>query len=186
MLQYNQTAPLTRATRSHFAALIAAVLVALLLIVVVAPAADSATTQLIGQPAPDFALRSLGNENLRLSEHQGEVVVINFWATWCGPCRQEMPLLDELYGKYRRAGLVLLSVNIDDAQDRAIEMAGALQVSYPVLLDVRKEVARAYQVGTMPVTVLIDREGVVRYVSEGYKPGYERRYTDQVRELLNQ
>jgi len=156
------------------------------MIVVVAPVADSSTEQMVGQPAPDFALRSLEGANLRLSEHLGEVVVINFWATWCGPCRQEMPLLDELYGKYRRAGLVLLGVNLDDTQDRAIEMARTLKVTYPVLLDTRKDVARAYQVGSMPVTILIDREGVVRHVSEGYKPGYEKRYTEQLRELLNQ
>jgi thiol-disulfide isomerase/thioredoxin len=114
------------------------------------------------------------------------VVVLNFWATWCGPCRQEMPLLDELYNKYRRAGLVLLSINLDDAADRAAEMASALKVTYPVLLDTRKEVSRAYAVGTMPVTVLIDREGVVRYVSEGYKPGYEKGYADELRKLLNE
>lgn len=154
--------------------------------IVLTPVAGSTTSGLIGQPAPDFALRSLGNENLRLSEHLGEVVVINFWATWCGPCRQEMPLLDELYGKYRLAGLVLLSINLDDHLDRATQMARTLQVSYPVLIDERKDVSRAYQVGTLPLTVLIDREGVVRYVSQGYKPGYEERYADQLRELLNE
>ena len=139
-----------------------------------------------GQAAPDFVLRTLDNANLRLSEHLGEVVVLNFWATWCGPCRQEMPLLDELYNKYRRAGLVLLSVNLDDTADRAAEMASALKITYPVLLDARKEVSRAYEVGTMPVTVLIDREGIVRYVSEGYKPGYEKGYADELRKLLNE
>jgi peroxiredoxin len=150
-------------------------------------ASDSrAATKLIGQPAPDFALRSMSNENLRLSEHLGEVVVINFWATWCGPCRQEMPLLDELYGKYRLAGLTLLSVNIDDTAERAVEMAQTLKVSYPVLFDDRKEVSRAYDVGSMPMTVMIDREGVVRQVFEGFKPGYEKRYAEQLRELLNQ
>lgn len=159
------------------------VVVALL---VLTPVTGSTASGLVGQPAPDFALRSLGNENLRLSEHLGEVVVINFWATWCGPCRQEMPLLDELYGKYRLAGLVLLSINLDDDLDRATQMARTLHVSYPVLIDERKEVSRAYQVGTLPLTVLIDREGVVRYVSEGYKPGYEQRYADKLRELLNE
>jgi peroxiredoxin len=140
---------------------------------------------LVGQPAPDFALRSLGDANLRLSEHLGDVIIINFWATWCGPCRQEMPLLDEIYNKYKLAGLTLLSVNIDDTSERATEMARTLKVTYPVLFDERKEVSRAYEVGSMPVTVLIDREGVVRYVSEGFKPGYEKRYTEQLRKLLN-
>ena len=74
---------------------------------------------------------------------------------------------------------------IDDSAGRASEMAQTLKVTYPVLLDERKEVSRAYDVGSMPLTVLIDREGVVRYVSEGFKPGYEKRYTEQLRKLLN-
>lgn len=146
----------------------------------------AASADIVGQPAPDFALRSMKGPSVRLSEHLGEVVVINFWATWCGPCRQEMPLLDELYGKYQLAGLVLLSVNIDETAQPAIEMAQTLKVSYPVLFDTRKEVSRAYDVSAMPVTVLVDRAGVVRYVSEGYKPGYEKRYTEKLRELLNE
>ena len=145
-----------------------------------------ASADIVGQPAPDFALRSMKGPSVRLSEHLGEVVVINFWATWCGPCRQEMPLLDELYGKYQQAGLILLSVNIDEAAAPAIEMAQTLKVSYPVLFDTRKDVSRAYDVGAMPLTVLVDRAGVVRYVSEGYKPGYEKRYTEKLRELLNE
>ena len=146
----------------------------------------AASADIVGKPAPDFALRSMQGPSMRLSEHLGEVVVINFWATWCGPCRQEMPLLDALYGKYKQAGLVLLSVNIDEKVEPAIEMAQTLKVSYPVLFDARKEVSRAFDVGAMPVTVLVDRAGVVRYVSEGYKPGYEKRYTDKLRELLNE
>jgi peroxiredoxin len=146
----------------------------------------AAAADIVGQPAPDFALRSMQGPSMRLSEHLGEVVIINFWATWCGPCRQEMPLLDELYGKYQRAGLVMLSVNIDENAEPAIEMARTLKISYPVLFDTRKAVSRAYDVSAMPVTVLVDREGVVRYVSEGYKPGYEKRYTEKLRELLNE
>jgi thiol-disulfide isomerase/thioredoxin len=162
--------------------------IALLMLLLLGPAVCVPAVALLNQPAPDFALRSWAGENMRLSEHYGEVVLINFWATWCGPCRQEMPKLDEIYGKYRRAGLVLFSVNLDDDQnlDEAREMATTLRVSYPVLFDARKEVSRAYQAGTMPLTVLIDRNGVVRYISEGYKAGYETRYTDKLRELLNE
>src|SRR5262245_5607945 len=124
----------------------------LLAIVLLPPTCVPAASQLLRQRAPDFVLRSVAGENVRLSEHLGEVIIINFWASWCGPCQQEMPLLDELYGKYQRAGLTLLSVNLDDDKERAIEMAKTLAVSYPVLLDDRKEVSRSYQVGTMPST----------------------------------
>ena len=70
-------------------------------------ATSLASSGMEGQPAPDFALKSSSGENLRLSEYRGDVVMINFWATWCGPCRQEMPLLDELYQRYERVGFNL-------------------------------------------------------------------------------
>jgi len=113
-------------------------------------------------------------------------VLINFWATWCGPCRQEMPLLDQLYTRYERVGFSLLGVNIDDDSARAMEMIRELGVSFPVLFDARKEVSQLYNVDAMPVTVLVDREGTVRYVHKGYKPGYEEMYLDQIRSLLRE
>lgn len=145
-----------------------------------------AASDLSGLPAPDFALKSATGENLRLSEYRGDVVLINFWATWCGPCRQEMPLLDQLYTRYERVGFSLLGVNIDDDSARAMEMIRELGVSFPVLFDARKEVSQLYNVDAMPVTVLVDREGTVRYVHKGYKPGYEEMYLDQIRSLLRE
>jgi len=145
-----------------------------------------AHADLVGKPAPDFTLRALSNENRRLSEHLGEVVLINFWGSWCGSCRQQMPQLDQLYQKYRLAGLTLLSVNLDESAARAAEMVRALKISYPVLMDERKQVSRAYRIDTLPVTVLVDREGVVRYVGAGYQPGQAQRDAEQLRKLLNE
>lgn len=149
-------------------------------------ASGLASSGMEGQPAPDFALKSSTGENLRLSEYRGDVVMINFWATWCGPCRQEMPLLDALYARYERVGFNLLGVNIDDDSRRAMQMIEELGVSFPVLFDARKEVSELYEVNAMPVTVIVDREGNVRYVHQGYKPGYEDKYLDQVRSLLRE
>lgn len=149
-------------------------------------ASSLASSGLTGQPAPDFALKSSTGQNLRLSEYRGDVVMINFWATWCGPCRQEMPLLDELYTRYERVGFNLLGVNIDDDSNRAMTMIRELGVNFPVLFDARKEVSKLYNVDAMPVTILVDREGNVRYVHQGYKPGYEQAYLDQVRSLLRE
>ena len=149
-------------------------------------ATSLASSGLAGQPAPDFALKSSTGENLRLSEHRGEVVMVNFWATWCGPCRQEMPLLDELYQRYERVGFTLLGVNIDDDSRKAMTMVSELGVNFPVLFDSTKEVSKLYEVGAMPVTVLVDREGNVRHVHHGYKPGYEDKYLDQIRSLLRE
>ncbi len=149
-------------------------------------AAALASSGMEGQMAPDFVLKSSSGENLRLSEYRGDVVMINFWATWCGPCRQEMPLLDELYARYQRVGFNLLGVNIDDDSQRAMRMVDELGIRFPVLFDERKEVSELYNVEAMPATILVDREGIVRYVHHGYKPGYEDRYLDQIRSLLRE
>ena len=156
------------------------------LAVTVLATSSLAASDLAGKPAPDFALKSSTGANLRLSEYRGDVVMINFWATWCGPCRQEMPLLDQLYSRYRRVGFSLLGVNIDDDSSRAMDMIHELGVSFPVLFDARKEVSKLYNVDAMPVTVLVDREGNVRHVHKGYKPGYEEMYLDQIRSLLRE
>ena len=156
------------------------------LVLSVFAAASLASSGMEGQAAPDFALKSSTGENLRLSEYRGDVVMVNFWATWCGPCRQEMPLLDELYNRYQRVGFNLLGVNIDDDSRRAMAMVEELGVNFPVLFDARKEVSELYEVEAMPVTVIIDRQGTVRYVHHGYKPGYEDKYLDQIRSLLRE
>jgi peroxiredoxin len=136
--------------------------------------------------APDFTLRSMNGPNLRLQESRGRVVMVNFWATWCGPCRQEMPHLNRLYGKYRDAGFTLLGVNIDDDQGKAINLATRLGLQFPVLLDTDKKVSRLYDLSTMPSTLLIDRDGRVRYLHLGYRDGLESTYDKQIRELLKE
>ncbi len=134
--------------------------------------------------APDFTLRTLGGPNMRLAEQRGRVVMINFWATWCGPCRQEMPQLSRIYDKYRGSGFVLMGVNVDDDVRNATEVAAKLAVSFPVLLDTDKAVSKLYDLTTMPSTVLVDRDGKVRFLHRGYLAGYEDTYDKQVRELL--
>jgi peroxiredoxin len=134
--------------------------------------------------APDFTLHTMNGPNMRLQEQRGRVVMVNFWATWCGPCRQEMPQLNRLYEKYHAAGFVLLGVNVDDDQRKAAEVAGKLGVTFPVLLDTDKIVSKLYDLSTMPSTVIIDRDGKVRYVHRGYLTGYEDNYEKQIRELL--
>jgi peroxiredoxin len=97
-----------------------------------------------------------------------------------------MPLLDDLYSRYQRVGFNLLGVNIDDDSGRAMKMIKELDVKFPVLFDESKEVSKLYQVEAMPVTVLIDREGTVRHVHHGYKPGYEDKYLTEIRSLLRE
>ena len=148
-------------------------------------AATTATPALApAATAPDFTLRTVGGPNMRLQEQRGSVVMINFWATWCGPCRQEMPHLNRLYEKYRASGFVLLGVNVDDDARNATEVAAKLGLKFPVLLDTDKKISRLYDLATMPSTVLIDRDGKVRYMHRGYLAGVEADYDKQIRELL--
>jgi peroxiredoxin len=155
------------------------------MLLVIAPATWAAMPA-PGSVAPDFALKSSSGKNLRLSEHRGEVVLLNFWATWCGPCRQELPLLNRIHEQYRKVGLTLLGVNIDDRADSGQAMARKLGITFPILFDPGKQVSRRYDVDAMPSTLLIDRSGTVRYIHRGYLPGYEKTYEAQIRELLKQ
>lgn len=141
----------------------------------------------IGQgQAPDFTLKSQSGANLKLSELRGEVVMINFWASWCGPCRQEMPKLEELYARYKPLGFTILGVNIEEDSSKAKALLKDIQVSFPVLFDDQNEVSRLYQVAAMPSTVLVDRDGNMRYLHKGYQPGLEQQYQEQIRTLIKE
>ncbi|MFZ5538396.1 MAG: peroxiredoxin family protein [Pseudomonadota bacterium] len=149
-------------------------------------AADAGATLTAAANAPDFTLPAIGGTNLRLQEQRGRVVMVNFWATWCGPCRVEMPHLNRLYEKYRGSGFVLFGVNIDEEPRKAADLASKLGLRFPVLFDVEKKVSRLYDLSAMPSTVLIDRDGRVRYIHRGYRDGYEDTYERQIRELLKE
>ncbi len=136
--------------------------------------------------APDFTLKSASGENIKLSELRGQVVLINFWASWCGPCRQEMPHLERLFQRYEPLGFTLLGVNVEKNAGDAQKMLDASPVSFPILFDHENAVTKLYDVNAMPSTVLVDRDGNVRYLHRGYKPGYEDDYQAQIRELIRE
>lgn len=147
---------------------------------------SSVTAGIKETAAPDFTLKSVGGENLKLSEYRGEVVLINFWASWCGPCRQEMPVLSELHDKYKGLGFTVLGVNVEEDSSKARKLLQEMSVSFPVLLDNESVVSKQYDVIAMPSTVLVDRNGNMRYLHKGYKPGLEDVYLQQVRELIRE
>jgi thiol-disulfide isomerase/thioredoxin len=136
--------------------------------------------------APDFTLKSNSGENLKLSELRGQVVLINFWASWCGPCRKEMPLLDQLYQQYKPLGFTVLGVNVEEDPRQAHSLLSKVPVSFPVVFDGTNTVSKLYNVIAMPTTVIVDRDGNMRYLHKGYMPGYEDAYQQQVRSLLTE
>jgi peroxiredoxin len=140
----------------------------------------------VGGSAPDFTLKSNSGKNIKLNEYRGDVVMINFWASWCGPCRQEMPALEQLYSKYKDLGFVILGVNIDEDSSKAVSMLSKIPVSFPVLFDSSKKVSDMYGVSAMPTTYLLDRDGNLRYLHKAYKPGYEHKYAKQIKALVRE
>jgi len=164
----------------------ASVLTRMTLAAIIAVGAGLAVAGDVSAPATDFSLSSLAGQPVSLSQFKGNVVLVNFWATWCGPCQQEMPLLDQMYKKYKPAGLTLLGVNVDKEAPAVKELLARKPVSFPVLLDPENSVSRSYHVADMPSSVIIDRKGVVRYVHRGYRPGDENEYQDRIRQLIRE
>jgi peroxiredoxin len=156
-----------------------------------APAAGTASDAARALPAdaaPDFELPALAGGSVRLHDHLGkDVVLLDFWATFCQPCLVAMPELDRLYAKYRAQGLVVLGVSIDEAaaQGRVRGEVAKLGVTFPILLDQETRVVSMYNPrATAPYSVLIGREGRVVGRHEGYRHGDERKLEQEILKAL--
>lgn len=141
---------------------------------------------LISAQAPDFAARAFAGGNVRLSEYRGDVVVLTFWGSNCGPCGAQLQALGRSYETYQSAGLRMFGISVDDNQARAQEYARTHPVGFPLLADPEKKISRLYQVDNLPMTVLIDRNGAVRHVYRDYSNKSEALYLEQLRALLNE
>ena len=136
--------------------------------------------------APDFKLANRAGGEVTLADLRGQVVMINFWASWCGPCRQEFPALDQIYAKYKPMGFTLVGINVESEKADAERFLGTQKVSFPILFDPQNKVSGSYGVKAMPTTVLVDRQGRVRWQHMAYKPGDEAKYIEQVRAVLRE
>jgi peroxiredoxin len=139
-------------------------------------------------PAPNFTLASNAGKPVSLAQFKGQVVMINFWATWCGPCRQEMPHLEAIHKKYGKMGFTMLGVNVEPDSKAATTWLSkqGTPVSFPILFDTDSKVSKLYNVAGMPSTVIVDRKGKVRVLHKGYKPGDENTYLNSIRTLIRE
>ncbi|OJF69701.1 redoxin [Alteromonas sp. V450] len=137
-------------------------------------------------PASDFTLKGRDGANHRLSEEIGNIVIVNFWASWCGPCREELPAFEALHQEYADLGVTIYGVNVDDAPEKANVLLKDIKVSFPVLYDTNGEVSKLYEVSAMPTTVMVDRDGNTRLIHKGYKSGDEKRYEKVIKALLRE
>lgn len=147
---------------------------------------SSSTIAEVDEPAPDFTLKSTSGENIRMNEQRGNVVLVNFWASWCGPCRQEMPHLDALNEKYSDLGFTVLGINVDADKAEAEKVLRDIPVDFNILFNPDNSVAQAYGLDSMPFTVLVNRDGDIKHIHRGFRPGFEDKYEEQVRSLVKE
>ncbi len=158
----------------------------ILLVGVIMAISFNASANVSSRVAPDFTLKSLDGNNVRLQEQLGNVVVINFWASWCGPCRQELPHFEKFQQDYEDLGFTVLAVNVDENPSKATSLLEDIAVSFPVLFDQQDKVSKLYDVKAMPTTVIVDRSGVQRLTHYGYKSGDEYKYKAVIKALLRE
>lgn len=140
----------------------------------------------IGETAPDFTLKNRQGKNLNLTEQRGSIILLNFWASWCGPCRKEMPVLQTLQDKYQDLGVSVWGVNVEQENQAGKDFLKDLELSFSIFYDQSNTLSAKYDVQAMPTTVIIDRDGIVRYVFRGYKDGYEKKYAKAIKQLIRE
>jgi len=142
------------------------------------------------RPAPDWTLPDLAGKSFRLADYKGKVVVLDFWGSWCGPCRQELPVFQQMYERYREKDVVFFGVNWEkggngqDLKQLVRDFMSNNKYSFPVVLDHERSAQMAYDIQGFPTVYLIDRTGKIRYQNVGVADGIEHILSDQIDSLL--
>ena len=174
------------ASRARFAAFALACALGLSLGLGGGAAGAAEKHELLGLPAPDLVARGLSGENVRLSEHRGEVVVVSFWSGACNTCRAQLEALDRIAKTYGSAGLTVIGVNLDDNTQRAEKFARAQSVEFQLLVDTAKNIGRDFRVDRLPMLLFVDRSGVLRVAHREFRSRDEALYVRELRTLLDE
>ncbi|ACF14562.1 alkyl hydroperoxide reductase/ Thiol specific antioxidant/ Mal allergen [Chloroherpeton thalassium ATCC 35110] len=152
--------------------------------------AEPALSQTVGSDAPDFSATDMNGNKVSLSDLKGKVVLLDFWASWCAPCKMEMPFLIELYETYKEKGFEILAINMDTKEKnmkRFIEQVNAKSdrpISFKIVPDPEATIAEKYSPEAMPTTIFIDREGKIRYRYKGFHPSNTDDYKSDLEQLF--
>ena len=137
-----------------------------------------------GSRAPEIELSDLDGKVVKLSDLKGKVVLVDFWASWCAPCREELPVLESLHHKYAGDGLVIVGVNADSDKENMTKFLRRTKLSFTVVHDVERKVAGRYGPSKMPSSYLVDRNGLVRYVHAGFRKSDADQLESEIKSLL--
>ena len=138
--------------------------------------------------APDFKGKTLQGKEIKLSDYFGKVVLIDFWASWCPPCREEMPELIKFYKTNKDSQFEIIAVNIDNEKDNMQRFLDKLssKPEFPIILDKDKQIPPLFNIEAMPTTIFIDKKGKIRFRHDGFKPSYINDFTNELTQLLKE
>jgi peroxiredoxin len=160
-----------------------AIIAAFTLFLLVPHAAFSAQ---VGSSAPSFSLKDLKGNIVNLSDFEGKVVFLDFWAPWCAPCREELPELDRLYKKYWEDGFEVVGICLDTSRARVTKFLQKVPVTFQILMDKQGDAAEAYRFSGLPAGFLIDRDGIIRKQYKGFARDLLPLYEKEISDLLKQ
>jgi thiol-disulfide isomerase/thioredoxin len=140
----------------------------------------------VDNTAPNLSALSSDGRMLSLDQYKGKLVYLDFWASWCAPCRQAMPVMDAMYQRYQAQGLVVIGVNVDTERKSAQRVLDQLHPTFPVVFDPDGKWPQAFGLRDMPTSYLIDAKGVIRYVRKGYRERDEKQLEDVIKTVLGE
>jgi peroxiredoxin len=140
----------------------------------------------VNSKAPDFTAKDLNGNTIKLSDLKGKVVVLDFWASWCVPCKKSMPHLIQLYNDHTADSLLIIGINVDTQIDKMREFQNAINedITFPLIFDSESKIPPLYNVEGMPTTVIVNRDGVIKYKEVGYNDDLRDKLDKTVKELL--
>jgi thiol-disulfide isomerase/thioredoxin len=145
-------------------------------------------SQEVGKPYIDFTSVTTGGQQFKLSDISGKVIFLDFWASWCVPCKEEFPYLIKLYNDYKDSGFVVIAVNVDTDRDKLDKFINNLgtEVPFTVLTDKAGKIPDLYKLEAMPTSFLIDKKGIIKYKHTGFESSDKSTYTKEINELLSE
>lgn len=139
----------------------------------------------VGEPPPEINLPELtSGKKISLAALRGKVVVVDFWASWCAPCKEEMPVLESLYKRFKDSGLVVVGVSVDNEAANAKKFLSSVKVSFPIVHDAGHTVADKFKPPRMPTSYVIDKAGKIRFVHAGFRKEDGKKLEEEIAKLL--